>query len=151
MANEDQSSIREECFVDLLEWLEKAGLEANTADIARRLFEGRNQTCRSFGYHFDRIDTEGILEVRYYFPWSRLMKIIDPQKDLADFTTWFAAVNSKEVTLDVGEHKMLGKCVIVHRYYYVPEDQRDKWLGSSVVAIEEQGLLCKLLNVKPLG
>jgi len=152
MASEDKANLREECFVDLLGLLENAGHEGKTADIARKLFEGQDVTCQSFGYHFDRIETQGILEVRYYFPFSRLSGIIDVENNIQEFESWFDAVNGKEVTIDVDSHKKLGDCIVVHRYHYIPEDQREKWLGSKIVATEEQEMLCKLLNRrKPQG
>lgn len=146
MTNESDPNIREALFVDLVCWLEKTGQEGKTANIARRLFEGESSTCQSFAYHFEKIESDGVLEVRFYFPFSHLAGIIDIEKDMPEFKKWLSAVNDRDVTIDIGSHKKLGDCIVVHRFHYIPEEHRDKWIGSKVVAVEEQGMLCKLLN-----
>ena len=120
--------------------------EGDAKSMARNIVEGRNTTCEGFSYHFDRIESDGLLEARFYFPFSKLSHILNSDREFDLLAEWFETVNDSVVRLSIEEHKRFGKCVVVHRVHYIPKEERDKWLGSSRVAVEEQEMLCRLIQ-----
>lgn len=148
MSNKSDT-LREEHVAELVAWLEQAAAKGNTLEIMQKIKADFPVSAIGIGYDFSRIDADGILELKMYFPFDKLSTVIDVNKDIPLLQEWFEAVVNDQIKLTVENHNKFGQCAVTHRYYHIPEDKRDSWLGDPDVAPDEQKVLKRLLGNYP--
>ena len=142
-----ESKASEQHLVELVSWLEKAGHLANPARIMGDFFEAK-KSCGRVGYGFSRIETEGILEVCFWFPWVELEKVC--AIDQPTLEGWLGVISSDGIEASVVVDKSLKKCVLVKRLHYIPVERRSKWITPELIPEPDYGVMVKLLNI-PTG
>jgi hypothetical protein len=135
----------EEHILELVEWLEKTGHQGDASKLFSSFIKRDPSSCKEVGYEFKDVETNGIFEVRFWFPVTELEKVC-PITDEVRFRQWLDVISVDGIQAAVLDHKKLGKCVLVRRLHFIPVDKRQEWL--SAIPSEDFGVLARLLNLQ---
>jgi len=141
------SNASEAHLVELVTWLEQTGHEADVKKHFANFCSGNRTSCHSVGYHFARVEDEGIFEVQFWFPFPELEKAC-PIDNESELVAWLDSISTNGIEAEIVEHKKMGKCVLVKRLHYIPTADRDKFLSPDVLPGPEFAVLSRLLNLR---
>ena len=137
----------EEHLVELISCLEIAGQRGDAQKNLAELINGKRKSCRKTGYEFRRIETDGILEVSFWFPLPELEKVC-PVDDESRLEEWLGVISADGIEASLVDDKKMGKCVRIKRLHYIPTDQRDKWISPNTIPTPDFAVLARLLNLR---
>lgn len=125
----------EDRLVELIEWLERTGHEAEFRLVIDRLALGLKSSCSSVAYKCDpqRIINEGLVTTEFVFPLAELAKAA-PVDDLVLVEEWLRVISCNGIEARLEDVHLVGKSVVILRHDYVPQNIRDEFIDQYAAA-----------------
>jgi len=139
----------EDRIVELIEWLETTAIETKAQDLFKAYLEGANRTAIQTGYYFKRIESEGILEVKFWFTLDSLNDVVGLTKENGTLKEWLDLFQSDYVTIALVHDQRLGECLPMNRHIHIPKDQRNYWISTTTLDADDLSNLRQILKLKP--
>jgi hypothetical protein len=118
---------------EVVEWLEQVAHTSDHGAVAHAFVNGLKRTCKAFTIDYSQVEQTGCSILSFMLPVADLKADTGlTDAEMAIVKEFIEAIPQDNVCVEIQDVEGFGEVVVLHRYCYIPKEERVETVGEFV-------------------